>query len=179
MKSVKNIWDRIKAEKKLLTIVLAGLVGIGLIAASELLPVGRAKKRTPQPAQTPACSYEEQIEKRLSSVISEIRGVGRAEVMVAIDSSCETFYAKNEKEESKTEGENMQKSYTGNYVLAGGGQGIVLKTDEPKVRGVIVVCEGGDSASVRKDITDAVTSVLSVDTNHVCVLRMKHQEEKT
>ena len=41
-------------------------------------------------------------------------------------------------------------SYEKKYVLTDDDGGVVLKTTEPEVRGVIVVCDGGDNAAVKK-----------------------------
>lgn len=55
---------------------------------------------------------------------------------------------------------------------------MVLKTTEPEVRGVIVVCDGGDNAAVKNGITSAVRAALSVDSNKITVLKMKNSEAK-
>ena len=57
-------------------------------------------------------------------------------------------------------------------------RGVVLKTTEPEVRGVIVVCDGGDNAAVKNGITSAVRAALSVDSNKITVLKMKNSEAK-
>ena len=56
--------------------------------------------------------------------------------------------------------------------------GVVLKTTEPEVRGVIVVCDVGDNAAVKNGITSAVRAALSVDSNKITVLKMKNSEAK-
>ena len=41
---------------------------------------------------------------------------------------------------------------------------------EPQIKGVVVVCEGGDSAVVKERIVEAVTTVLGIKSNQVCVV---------
>ena len=68
--------------------------------------------------------------------------------MVTLDTSEQTQYAKDEKENSKSGDKTSEKSYEKKYVLTDDDGGVVLKTTEPEVRGVIVVCDGGDNAAV-------------------------------
>lgn len=69
--------------------------------------------------------------------------------MVTLDTSEQTQYAKDEKENSKSGDKSSEKSYEKKYVLTDDDSGVVLKTTEPEVRGVIVVCDGGDNAAVK------------------------------
>ena len=98
--------------------------------------------------------------------------------MVTLDTSEQTQYAKDEKENSKSGDKSSEKSYEKKYVLTDDDSGVVLKTTEPEVRGVIVVCDGGDNAAVKKGITSAVRAALSVDSNKITVLKMKNSEAK-
>lgn len=181
MKKISAILSKIKNEKKIFIIVGVGLIGILLIALSELLPATEnksEKNKEEQTTYTVAATYEQGVEQRLEEIISKIEGTGNVSVMVTISSSPETVYAKNEKEKTKTDEKSSEYSYDGSYVTDSKDGGVVLKTSEPKIRGVIVVCDGGDKAAVKKDVTDAVSSVLSINSNNISVLKMKIQEEQ-
>lgn len=180
MNKLSSFFEKIKKEKKLFIIVVVGILGILLIALSELLPTSESKDKNTEQQTTyvSANNYEAVAEKRLKEIISNINGAGRVEVMVTIDSSPEIVYAKNEKEKIKTDEKSTEHSYDGSYVVDDNDNGVVLKTSEPEIRGVIVVCDGGDKPSIKKDITDAVSSVLSIKSNNISVLKMKNQEEQ-
>lgn len=178
MKKLENALKKLKTEKKLFLIVIIGILGIILIAASELIPRSADKPKTETTVKNEESSYAALLEERLTQIISQIDGVGKVQVLLTLESSAETIYAKDEKEEYINNENSTQRSYNGSYVLTNDDTGVVLKTSEPKVRGVIIVCEGGDRAIVKKDITDAVTSALSVNSNNVSVLKMKIQEEQ-
>ena len=51
-------------------------------------------------------------------------------------------------------------------------EGLVIKVIQPKIRGVAIVCEGGDSAYVQQRITQAVTAVLDIGASRVSIARM-------
>ena len=80
----------------------------------------------------------------------------------------------------KNDGDTEQKSFDSKYVLVDsdtGDTGILLKTNAPKVKGVIIVCDGGGNPSVVNQITNAVSAALGIGANRISVLKMKPAEE--
>ena len=51
----------------------------------------------------------------------------------------------------------------------GSEQAVLQKQVMPKIRGVLVVCDGGDDALTREKITKAVSSVLNISSGKVFV----------
>ncbi|MDR1734600.1 MAG: hypothetical protein LBR73_06970 [Oscillospiraceae bacterium] len=157
--------------------LIGGIVGILLLALSSVFPVTKkASASSATEVSVDLSSYERDMEQRLEELISSIAGAGQTKVMLTLDCSSEPVYA--------TEGKSAQSSSTGtgssqesltaekNYVIIGQGsgqQGLILKTVEPKVRGVAVLCAGAGEASVKAAITEAVTSVLGVGANKVSI----------
>lgn len=179
MKKLPKLSEKLKKDKKLLLTVAAGILGIVFIVISEFIPKSSYKKaETGEQNKNSVSSYEETLEKRLESIISSVDGAGRVQVMVTLDTSEQTQYAKDEKGNSKSGDKSSEKSYEKKYVLTDDDGGVVLKTTEPEVRGVIVVCDGGDNAAVKNGITSAVRAALSVDSNKITVLKMKNSEAK-
>ena len=149
MKKLPKLSEKLKKDKKLLLTVAAGILGIVFIVISEFIPKSSYKKaETGEQNKNSVSSYEQ------------------------------TQYAKDEKENSKSGDKTSEKSYEKKYVLTDDDGGVVLKTTEPEVRGVIVVCDGGDNAAVKNGITSAVRAALSVDSNKITVLKMKNSEAK-
>ena len=151
---------------------------ISLLKCLHIRNEQRAQEETGEQNKNSVSSYEETLEKRLESIISSVDGAGRVQVMVTLDTSEQTQYAKDEKENSKSGDKTSEKSYEKKFVLTDDDGGVVLKTTEPEVRGVIVVCDGGDNAAVKNGITSAVRAALSVDSNKITVLKMKNSEAK-
>ena len=175
MKKLPKLSEKLKKDKKLLLTVAAGILGIVFIVISEFIPKSSYKKaETGEQNKNSVSSYEETLEKRLESIISS----GRVQVMVTLDTSEQTQYAKDEKENSKSGDKTSEKSYEKKFVLTDDDGGVVLKTTEPEVRGVIVVCDGGDNAAVKNGTTSAVRADLSVDSNKKKKIKMKNSEAK-
>lgn len=90
-------------------------------------------------------AYADETELRLSEIIRRIDGVGEAEIFLTMDNAGESVYMKNS--DKKT------------------------LSIEPKVRGVVVVCEGGDDPVVVSRVLEAVTKSLSISADKVCITR--------
>lgn len=179
MKSIKEFIEtlskKLNTDKKMTAVILLGITGMLILAATELIPSEKAdSKKTDYENQTVTVScaeYEKDIEERLKNVISKIDGAGSVTVMVTLDSTVESVYAMEEKQQS---GENG--GYESEYVIVktdDGEAGILLKTTQPQVRGVAVVCSGGNSAVVRRSITNTVTAVLGISAARVNITAMK------
>ena len=92
-------------------------------------------------------------------------------IVILWDSSKEYFYAENHSENS----EETEKSIEREFVVIEGENGdepIVLKIKESKIRGVLVICEGGDNPVIKEKIIEAVCALLDVSSNSVSVAKM-------
>jgi stage III sporulation protein AG len=170
-RKISEIINRIKTDKKLFIIVLAGIVGVVLLVLSELLP--EENKDEPKPEKISVASetnnYEAELENRLTELIESINGAGKTKVMLTVDCGDENVYAtENKTDNGKNETE---------YVLVetdGNNSGMLLKVWMPEIRGVAIVCQGADSAKVREEITGVVTAVLGISTNRVNIAKMNN-----
>lgn len=110
-------------------------------------------------------SYSEKLEDELEEIISKIRGVSEVTVMVTVDGSDRKIYASDVSEsEAKTES---------SPVIIGSKEALLEGSEYPKVNGVLVVCRGGDSPSVKEKVVNAVSTVLDIPTGKVFVTQAK------
>ena len=164
----KDMFSVIKNKKNVL-IVSLGFIGIFLIFISEIVPE-REKEIVKTPSDLPS-GFELELEKRLEEAVCQISGAGKTDITITLDSSKEYFYAKNSSEnidDSETEKESELVILEG----AEGEEPIVLKTDEAKIRGVLVVCEGGNDPLVCEKILEAICALLDIPSNKVSVAKM-------
>lgn len=89
--------------------------------------------------------YAEETERRLLDIVSRIDGVGEAEIFLTMDNAGENVYMKNS--DKKT------------------------LSIEPRVRGVVVVCEGGNDPMVVSHVLEAVTKSLCISADKVCITK--------
>ena len=88
------------------------------------------------------------LEESLLSVVTQIEGVGEAKIFLTMDNSGENVYLNNS--DTKT------------------------KSITPIVRGVVIVCDGGDDPLVVSRVMSAVTKSLDISSNKVCVTKLSN-----
>lgn len=140
--SFKKLFDSSKAKK---IILIAGIAGIALIFLSNFIHFGGDSGQE-QDDSFSVTTYSTQIENDLQQVISHIRGAGKTEVLLTMENSVEYVYL----DDSTTK----------------------TKEVEPIIRGVLVVCEGGDDPVVAACVTEAVTKALDISTAKVCIAKL-------
>lgn len=165
----------------------AGVIGIALIFLSGFLEGGDTtvpKTDTSQNSYT-AEEYETHLEKELADLITKIQGVGNASVMVTLERTKQSVYAKEEKvsgQTTKDQSNGLMRDETDqsnetNYILVkdadGSEQALSVTEIQPIVKGVVVVCDGGSSPAVQQNVIDAVTTALGISSARVCVIKAK------
>lgn len=126
----------------------------------------------------------EKLEKNLESVVSKIKGAGNSKIFLTFESSTETVYATEERKnkeasEDKSSGETTRKKETDDcekkFITvkdSGGTEHALAVTEiEPKVKGVVVICQGGDDAVVKKRITECLMAALNISSSRICVAK--------
>ena len=175
---IKHFFEKLKSvftsDKKLAVLCAVGVLGVVLLIISEFIPTGekKAEKKESVTAAQSQETYAEDIEKRLTEIVSSIDGAGKTRVMVTLESGAEQVYARNEKIKSDTSGgtalEKENFSDEKEYVLIetdGNEGGMIIKL-------IAVVCEGGGSDAVRQEITQAITAVLDISASRVYITKM-------
>ncbi len=142
MEKVKKLFD---SEKTRRIIVMVGLIGIALIFISSYIDFGSSSDNAKE-GEFSVKTYSTEIEEDLQSVITQIEGAGETKVLLTMENSVEYVYL----DDSTTK----------------------TKEIEPLIRGVLVVCEGGDEPVVVGRITEAVTKALDISTAKVCITKL-------
>ncbi len=163
------IFEKIRKDKKSLMIVSLGLIGMLLISLSELVPQKEIDKEEISPAY-----YSERSEHtvRLEEIIGKIKGVGKVKVMLMYEGTAENVYANNISEQ-KTDKENRKEE---EHIILDKGDtedGLLIKSVYPRVTGVAVVCEGGESSSVKNEITNLLKALFSISSNNISISEME------
>lgn len=174
---VKNLFQKMKSDKKIVIILIVAVISFLLLVLSEVSTVKSSKESvTESPNNT--VDYELQIEDKLEKLISSIDGAGKTKVMVTLSSTQEKIFARQYKNESENRSDNSKKSDEYEYVIVKSGSqedGLLLKITEPDVKGVAVVCEGADDINVKESIISTISSVLDIKSNKISITKMKSQ----
>ena len=87
------------------------------------------------------------------------------DVIIACD-----FPSKEETlKENKTSDSELKSGYITVKTADGGEKALIVTTQMPEIRGVAVVCQGGDDEALREKIKNAVTSALNITSQRVYI----------
>ncbi len=160
---------------------IVGIVGLLLLLVSSFDFNEENKSNTSQTEAVPdTVGYVEQTEHRLEEIISDMLDNTAVKVMVTLESGSEYIYAdeiKTDADVTKDQGQlktrqsdSNQKSYVIVKDSNGNEKPLVVTEKMPTVRGVVVVCEGGETPSVSAAVCLAVRSALGIDQEKICVI---------
>lgn len=118
--------------------------------------------------------YISSVEARVENIVKTIDGAGECDVMIGLHSSGESIYVKENKKSSDSTADT-NKSESEDCVITmsdsdGNEYALVRKELMPEISGVTVVCDGGDDKSVKNNVIIAVSTVLGIGSNKVCVI---------
>lgn len=186
---VKTFFQKLAENEKYRRIVLLlGALGIVLIFLSGFFQnraeESKAASVSAQAGVTDADQYVKRLEENLADIVNGISGGTDAKVMITLEKGTQYVYATEQKKsQQKTQDQNTgatsrsqeNNSLETNYIIvkdADGSQKALAITEvQPVVKGVIVVCKGGDTPSVQQNIIDAVTTALNISSARVCVIK--------
>ena len=182
MQTAKKLIEKISGssrlgKKRMLAVALL-LTGAAALVFSEM----SSDEAPAEPVATTALTnstddYVSNLENRLVSIISSIEGAGETKVMITLESGSEEIYLHDFDygENIDPSGKNTFERKDEYVIIDGetGEKGIVVKIAEPEIRGVAVVCKGGDSDAVRVRITETVMALLDIGSTCVSVTGMK------
>ena len=118
-------------------------------------------------------------------MVSSISGVGECRVMVTMEQGTEYIYATQEKNtvDASQTSENSRFS-TGSrssdeetYIMVStdtGQQPVLITALSPKVKGVVVVCQGGGNSGVCQNVRTALATLLNISSSRICVVTGNH-----
>lgn len=168
LSSIKKVFDR---YKYVLIIIAAGMLLLLLPSISD------GEKKTPQQVQTPELFSLEKEEQRIAKALSEAAGVGKTEVILTLDTSIETIYQTNVDSQSSVSSDNTDNRVITETVVisigSGNQQAVVKKKIYPEYRGALVICENGESASVKLRVINAMKALTGLSSDKITVLSRK------
>lgn len=180
-----SIFNVLEEEKYKKVIIVVGLLGILLIFLSGFFKKEKVIETKADNSQVTVEQYTEQLEKNLKGIVSSIKGAGDCRVLVTVENGKEVVYATQAKKnieatEDKTNGETTRKQKSDDsetkYITMkdadGAEKALAITEIQPTVKGVVIVCEGGDNPDVQQKVTNAVTTALNITSKRVCVTKL-------
>ncbi len=127
-----------------------------------------------------AGEYTDRLEGKLEEIISDMLGGSKVTVMITLESGTEYVYADEVKTDAdltrdqsnlKTQqSDSNHKTYITVKDADGNERPLVVTEKMPVIRGVVVVCESGETTSVASAVRLAIKSALNVDQDKICII---------
>lgn len=149
-KKTGKFWEKLKSIKHIEIIV-------PVIFGAVLLLIVFGNFQTADGSSTTTydlTEYAKVMEQRVAKVLSQIDGAGKVDVMINFEKGVEMIPATN------TDGDK-------DTIVLVSGKPVVLAEIQPKISGVLVVAEGAGNVKVKLELTKAVCTLLSVDSNYI------------
>ncbi|MEE1161580.1 MAG: hypothetical protein U0K70_05930 [Acutalibacteraceae bacterium] len=178
---INNVIEKIKNPKIL---VAAGLVGIALICLSSFIGGGEKKESKAQCGETlTAEEYKAELQESIGEIVKSITGSDNLKVVITLESGIKYSYAdisegiseNKTASNSESTSSELKQSYITVKTADGGEQALLVTTEMPEVRGVAIVCEGGDDEIINEKIQNAVTAALNITSKRVYIAGGKIQ----
>ncbi len=144
-------------RQKIGILLLSG-IGILLIVFSSHFSTSGNEGKSPDPPQyTDVSFYTSYLEERIRELCRSVEGIEEAIVFLTLDCSSEYVYSEDRASDF--------------LILSGsdGEQALMLYEIYPRVRGVAVVCTGGDLPRVRETVTELLSAALALPSNKIKV----------
>lgn len=141
------------------------MLSLGFIIGILLIIWGSAsaeKEEQIQPSDEPGEEkyYSEILEEKLTAFLESVNGIDSVEVLVTVDGGSEYKYA----------GKGGGEGYASDYLVINNGENeepVVVQEIYPKIRGVAVVCTGGNSSAVKEQVTSLLSTALGISSNKI------------
>ncbi len=160
-------------------LIVLGVCGILLIFISSLFSNGdnERQKDTKNTNTYTSEQYCELLEKDIKNIVSGITGDKNPTVVITLESGIRYSYVSaDEIDTSSSTGstsdqisESKKQSYITVKTADGGEQALVVTEIMPSVRGVAVICEGGNNEALAEKVKNAVTAALNITSKRVYI----------
>lgn len=158
---------KIFKDKKII-VVLAAIFALGVA-----MMLYKPEKRVNVESNVEVTENDD-IEKKLEKILSDVKGAGRVSVMITYKTNGEKIYAYNFDKQTENDDSSITQSEKNEMVMSKD-EPVVLKEYKPEIEGVLVVSDGGGDEQIKNNLTSAVKALLAVDVNKIEVLVMKKE----
>lgn len=178
-------------------IIICAILGFLLIAMSVFKPsfmnssndnTSETKSNAQQTAamtESEKQDYEEQQKVDLKNILKKMDGVGDVDVMISFENGEEKVpaYDKSSQTSTTQENDNVGGTRQNNQVTdsdkvvmtsqGGNNEPFIIKTNKPKITGVVIVAEGAENSKTKYEIEQAVSKLYDLSLDKVNVYTMK------
>lgn len=163
-KKIISIFEKIKSSKKVQYLII--FIVFGIIFLSIIYSTFFSNKSSDEIVSS--SEYVKELEDRLKTTLSSVKGAGKVSVVITVESGMETVIAMKTTTTETVNGKEIVET-----PILVNGKTVVLKENYPKIIGVLIVAEGAKNIAVLSKIQQATQSLLNINVNQIEILTMK------
>lgn len=177
MKKTEWMGRALAAVKKYRWALLVLLVGVALLLLPSRGESGQEQRdRTEQAASDLDASYRQELEQRLSELLSGVEGAGEVRVLLTLKTASQTRYQTDTSSTEDTDASGSRRTAEEKTVILSEGSSYnapaVRTVDYPVFQGAVVACGGAGSAAVRLSLTNAVSALTGLSAEKITVVKL-------
>ena len=168
----KRLEHLFRQYKYVLLVILAGVVLLLLPPLWEKESAGE-EEETQAPQEVNTEDSAAALERRLEEALSQIKGVGEADVILTLKSGPQKILAQDS--ETSISERGTEASVSSVLISRGSGEedAIVVQQLSPQYQGALVICSGGDDPEVRLRLVEAVSALTGLGADKISVCKGK------
>lgn len=117
--------------------------------------------------------YKQAREEELKELLQKVDGVGKAEVMITLKASNEKVTLKDNTNKGETNEEKTVLVENSDRDSSP----YIIQEKEPEIEGIVIVCQGGYDSVIKREITDAVSALFSIESHKIKIMKSKEAKE--
>lgn len=117
--------------------------------------------------------YKKAREDELEELLQKVEGVGSVEAMITLKASNEKVMLKDSVNKGETNEEKTVLVENSDRDSAP----YIVQEREPEIEGVVIVCQGGYDSVIKREITDAVGALFSIESHKIKIMKSKEAKE--
>lgn len=157
-------------------LVAVGIFGMLLVLISSFIPSGETKESVKTGEYT-AAQYTSELEQSVKSIVKGISGDKNPTVVITLESGLKYSYVSASETDTSSSGggsseesrESKKQSFITVKTADGGEQALLVTEIMPQIRGVAIICKGGNDEIVAEKIENAVTAALNITSKRVYI----------
>lgn len=159
-------------------LIIVGVVGILLIYLSSLFGgSGEVNEGELTSGSISLEEYRDRLEEEICEMVENITGSKEVSVVITLESGVRYSYANIEEElesyKTESQKESNETQFKNGYVTVktadGGEKALLITENMPEIRGVAIVCKGGDNEIIGEKIKNSVTAAFNITSKRVYI----------
>lgn len=175
MEKIKKFIQKMGLLRLMLVIVCGVLLLFLSYPGHEAEPdIQSANSTSVQTAETVTLEdYKRAREEELEQLLQKVEGVGQVETMITLKASNEKVMLKD----SVNKGEANEEKTVLVENSDRDSSPYIVQEREPEIEGVVIVCQGGYDSVIKREITDAVSALFSIESHKIKIMKSKEAKE--